>query len=350
MPVNDRVIYANCHLSFQPDGNTNAQPSGLHGLQSVTLDTAYNTEDVNELGQLDKYDTKENVPTVTATIEKVLDGNTLIYHAATQDGTGATLNARAINMKPTILKIAVFNQGHDAASGTPLAVTICSGMFIDSLAYRFPSEGNFTESVTFVGTSKIWATGSSAGNIFTGQFASGYFGGPAGPDTPAEGVERREDLDMTNSVWPTQIHGITGAGANPDLGTKFTAHISSAEVTANLGRKDLFELGKKKAYYKLAQVPVEVLTEIEVITNEFMDNILARDDGPSNITNNQIRIRTANGVDVYMGTKNTINNVSWQGLDTGGGEFRARFSYRNVNIMTVTDPTAGGDPLAKSYP
>jgi hypothetical protein len=349
MPVSTIIRYSNAHLSFQPDGNAFGQPSGLHGIQSLTLDTAYNTEDISELGQLDKYATIENIPTITATIEKVFDGSTLVYHAATRGATGASLNARALNMKPVIMKVATFDFGHDAASGTPLAVAICSGMYIDSLAYRFPTEGQFTESVSLVGTSKIWATGAAAANHFTGQFASGYFGGPAGPDTAIQ-VERRERIDMTNSRWPTQIQGITGGGLNTDLGDKFAAHLSNVEVTANLGRRDLFELGRKKPFYKVAQTPIEILTDIEVITNEFMDNIQARDDGASNVVNQTIRVRTTNGVECYMGTSNTVNSVGWQSVDTGGNEFRMRVQYRTLNTLTVTHPVAGGDPAFFPYP
>jgi hypothetical protein len=347
MPTNTIVRYSNAHISFQPDGSAFGQPSGMHGIQSLTLDTAYNTEDILELGQLSKYATIENIPTVTATVEKIFDGAALVYHAATRGATGSSLNARALNMKPVTLKAATFDFGHDAASGTALAVAICSGMYIDSLAYRYPTEGQFAETVTFVGTSKIWATGAAAANHFTGQFASGYFGGPVGPDTAIQ-VERRERLDMTNSRWPTQIPGITAGGVNTDLGDKFAVHFANVEVTANLGRRDAFELGRKKPFYKIAQTPIEVLTDIEVITNEFMDAIQARDDGASNVVNQTIRVRTSNGVDCYLGTSNTINNVSWQSVDTGGNEFRMRLQYRNLNDFTVTHPN--GDPAGFSFP
>lgn len=346
MPQNDRVYYSVVHMSFQPDGNTGAQPSGVHGVQSATVDTTYTTENVRELGQLEKYDTKESNPEVRVTVEKVLDGLPLIYHASTSDATDKTLNARCFNMKPTIIKIATFPQSHDAASGNPLAVCICSGQYIDSLAYRFQENGPFAETVGFIGSSKIWATGASATNHFSGQFGSGYFGGPAGPDTPASGVEVREDLDMTNSRWPTQLHGITGGGVNTDKGTKFDTHINSVEISANIGRTDLFELGRRKEYYKTPTLPVVVTTNIGVITNEFMDVIDAKNDGTSNVNNQTMRVRTLNNYDFYLGTKNTIRNVSWQGSDVNSNAFQVQFSYENENILTITAPQS--DP--KSFP
>ena len=225
-------------------------------------------------------------------------------------------------------------------------MVICSGQYIDSLDYNFPSQGNFTEVVSFVGSSKIWATGTPT-NFFSGQFSSGYFGGPAGPDTPPSGVERRENLNMTVSRWPTQINGITTGGVNTDGGTAFAAHLENVKVSCNLGRTDLFELGRKKEYYKAVKVPVDVNTTIDVIVNEFMDIIDARNDGTSNIFNQTIRIRTANNEELYLGTKNTVQSVTWNGIDTESEAYRISLQYKNLNSLYISAPQS--DPAGFAH-
>ena len=63
----------------------------VHGLQSVGITTNFNLEQAFELGQIEIYENIEGTPDVEVTLEKVLDGDPLIYHLATTgvDGTPA---------------------------------------------------------------------------------------------------------------------------------------------------------------------------------------------------------------------------------------------------------------------
>lgn len=346
MAANDRLIFSLAHVAFQADGSASTSPSGVHGVQNVQINTTYGREDVFELGQLKACGTKETIPAITVSVEKYLDGKPLVYHSATTSTTGADLWQRAANMKPAILKFATFDQQLLAASGTPLAVCTCSGLYIDSLNYSFPLNGVMSETVAFVGSSKIWATGSSAANFFTGQFASGYFGGPAGPDSCSP--ERRDNLDMVNSVWPQDIPEITGGGVNSDLGVKYKVHLGDISIAANIARTELFEQGRRRAFFRNPQSPIEITTTIGLTANEFMDAFNARDDGTTNLTNRTIKIRTSGGVQFDMGSSNQVQSVNFQNVDVGGNPFGVQFVYTNRNgDLTVTSPSS--DPKGYAY-
>ena len=331
MATNNRLFYAIEQVAIAPLGTTNFAGFELHGVQSLGIDTNFNLDSVFELGQISLYEDVENLPDVSVTLSKVLDGYPLIYHRATQGAGSATLAGRH-NIR-SIVVASFFPDGHDASSGNPLSEVHMSGMYVQSLRYEFPVDGNFTESVTLVGNSKYWKTSSFE---FTGQFDN--------TDRPqaisgSGGVNRREDLiyaGNSGTLLPPSIDGIDPSGYNIDTNGKFAAHVQRITCSVDLSRDELLELGRKAPYFRFAPFPVEVTTEIEVLTSRG-DMIDAFDDR-DNLVEEQIVIVTREGTKINLGKKNKLVSTSFGGGDAGGGNATVTYTYRNFNDMTVTHP------------
>ncbi len=329
MPTYNRIYYP---LNYVALGRE-ASPSGaspIHGLQSVSLNTSFNLEQFFELGQLEVYDNVENLPSVEMTLEKVLDGYPLIYHLASQGATTKTLANRSAVKSSAVLSI--FSDAQDNSSGLPLVQALCSGMYIGSLNYTFPVQGNCTESVTLVGNDKLWK---NSGFYFNGHFTTGT-------DSPASGLQRRQHVVMgaapTGSVFPTNLPGMTtvsGSGYNLDSGG-FGSHVQDITVSTNLGREDLFELGRRRPYYKYANFPVAVDCTINMTPAGFGDAITADSESVSNVSNQPIRIRLLDGTVFYLGTKNKLQSITFNGGQASGGVASVSYSFQNFNILEVT--------------
>ena len=84
-------------------------------------------------------------------------------------------------------------------------------------------------------------------------------------------------------------------------------------------------------------LPVDVKTDIELISLSG-DLISVSESSSSNTSNQTIRVVLTEGLMVYLGTKNRLNNVSYGGADAGGGNATMTYSFTNSNFMTVTHP------------
>lgn len=331
---NNRIFYAVQQVGIAECG-TNTFTS-VHGLQSVGINTRFNLEQVFEMGQISIYENIENIPDVEITLEKVLDGYPLMYHLATPRATSPSLSGRS-NSRATV-GLSIYSDVQDSASGTPLSQCTLSGVYVSSLGYTFNVQGNSTESVTLVGNNKVW------NNTFT---ASAFNNN----DEPlaiagSGGVNRREDVIFgeqagNKSQLPPDIPGVSASGYVPynTVTQSYAAHIQGIRANTNLGREQLFELGRRGPYYRYATFPVEVTTEIEVLSLEG-DKVSALEDATSNLTNRTIVIYTREGTKINLGTKNKLASVTYGGANAAanGGNATATYSYSNFNDMTVTHP------------
>lgn len=359
--ANNRIFYAVKQVGFAEIGTSSF--TAVHGLQSVGITTTFNLEQIFELGQISLYEDIENIPDVEVTLEKVLDGYPLCYHLATKGSASPTLSGRSA--AETIVAMSIFSDVQDAASGTPLSEVQMSGMFVNSLTYTASVDGSITESATLVGNDKVWKT---AAFDFTGAFDD--------TDQPQSiagsgGVQRREDVifehhhtgvtqldtngsvavgtgvnDFKGSVLPQDIDGVSSSGTNDkDVGGDFGAHLQTITVSTDLGREELFELGRRSPYFRFVNFPVEVTCEIEVISTRG-DLVSATEEGVlgngNNLTERTIFLRFREGTTIDLGLKNKLSNTSHTGGDAGGGNVSVTYSYRNFNNMTVEashDPT-----------
>lgn len=333
---NNRIHWACQAVGFAADGSESY--TKVKGLQSVGTTTTFNLEQVFELGQLAIYENVEEIPDIEVTMEKVLDGDPLIYHLATPGATVGTLIGRSNEKCAAALSI--FGETQDSASGTPNAQVTMSGLYVSSLSYTLPSEGNCTESVTLVGNHKVWATGGTY--TFDGSIYDNT-------DTPSSGVQRRQDVifgaGVTSSTLPGGtgggIPGVNDSGKNIDspTGDGCVAHFSNITVSADLGREALNELGHKAPYFRFVNLPVEVSTDFELISSDG-DLVDATEAGAAgggnNLTDHTIILKLADTTVIDCGTKNKLSNVTYGGGDAGGGNVTTTFSYVGFNDLTIT--------------
>jgi hypothetical protein len=340
--VQNRIFWAVQAVGIKPNGNTGGYTE-VHGLQTVGLTTTGNLEQVFEQSQIEIYENIEDIPDVEMTLDKVLDGYPLIYHLATQGAPSAGISGR--QAQQSIVALAVFADTSDSASGVPLTCVETSGMYVSSLTYTFPVDGNFTEAVTLVGNNKVTSAGgsSSYGTAFTGSI----FDNTDVPMSLADsgGVGRRENLvygGVANiTVLPTQIPGISSSGTNELSGNDYPCHVQNITVTADFGRDSINELGRKGPYARFVNFPVEVTTDIEImaLSGDMIDvtEVGTQGDG-NNFINETIKVASEEGTFIDVGTKNKISNISYGGADTGGGNATITYSYSGFNTLVITHP------------
>jgi hypothetical protein len=320
-------------------------------LQSVGMNTRFNLEQLFQQGQVQLYQNIENIPDVEITLEKVLDGHPLIYHLATKGAVSATLSGRS-NVTASLV-MSIFDDTQDMASGTPITEVYCSGVYVSSLNYNFPVDGNFSEAVTLVGNHKIWRT---SGFFFTGQFDGS--GSEISP-LAAEGVNRRQHMIFGTGVGATKlpggvggVDGINSDGYNVKDGSgQYGAHIQSIRVQANLGRESLNELGRKGPYHRYVSFPVEVRCDIEVISTRG-DMIEATEEGVlgngSNLAEKAIYIAVEEGTKLDLGDKCILSSSNMGNANAGGrgGNQTVTYSYTTFSELTVTHPEDPTEDLA----
>lgn len=364
MSSNNRIFYAIQALGFAehdvvcPTGSggcgvagSGTHPSGFrtaHGVQSVGMNTTFNLEQVFELGQLELYENVEGIPDIELTAQKVLDGYPLLYHLATPGATSATLVGRSNERCFAALNI--YPDTFDNASGTPLQSVGLSGMYVSALTYTLNVEGSSTEDVTLVGNNREWVASGLT------HFAPSAFDGSDEPLslTASGGVAQRENILMgsgcsmsdagvisgaSGSIWPTEIDGIDANGHNLVSGGAYSAHIQTVTISTDLGREELFELGRRGPYHRFVSFPTEVTCVIDTTSSEGdLIDALADPVGGSNLTDQKIFIWVEEGTRLNLGAKNKLASVSYGGGDSGGGNVTVSLNYSNFNSLKVTHP------------
>lgn len=354
--ANRRIYYAIQQVTIG-DGYVGNE---VHGLQTVGMTTNFNLEQVFEIGQLEIYQNMEEVPDVEVTLNKVLDGYPLLYIMATENGANGLTGVVATD--PTLtgrqnaradVSLAIFPDSQQAAEGASLvadsSVVNCPAMYVSSVSYTFPVDGNFTEDVTLVGNNKTWSV-STAG---VGQFDDAVGDVPAADSL----VNRRQHLDMSKCVFPKEIPGInpvTGKNDEGAAGEGYKVHFQNITVSCDLGREQINELGRFGPYYRYVSFPVEVTSEFEVLAVEG-DGIQASEEGyykdmanpvPAtsadtgcvyrfNLRDQKVYLETCEGTKIYLGDKNKLTSVNYQGGDTGGGNVTVSYSYSTYNDFVV---------------
>jgi hypothetical protein len=365
--ANNRIYYAIQQVSIKPNLQQTVKP--IHGLQSVGVTTNFNLSQAFELGQQSLYENIEEIPDVQISLKKVLDGYPPIYCLATADATTPTLAARSVTK--AAVNLAIFDESSTSAAGNPVGIMEASGMYVSSVKYNFPKDGNFDEEVTLVGNQKVWRGDSriNAAQWFpypsTGPTGIGMFDGTDQP-LSIVGVARRQDLSFTyaaasgNSavagygnyqldpnatVLPKEVAGISFSGTN-NLSDPERAHIDSISVSVNLNRENLTELGRKVPYFRVPTYPVEVTTEIAIsatsgdMISATESGILSTSNTPctadlGNVGNSTIRIHTCEGTYIYTGQKNKLASVNYTGGDAGGGAVTVSYTFNTFNDFTV---------------
>lgn len=370
--ANKRVFYACQAVAIaspsDPDDATVTPISTeiMHGIQSVGVTTNFNLEQVFELGQIQIYENIENVPDVEVTLEKVYDGHKSILNAATQEafqaaqlaGNNPTIVARSKERCQIVL--AVYDETKDSVSDVDKVYEmIMDGMYISNISVNIPVDGNITESVSFVGNSKVFTAGAGGVGLQNVDGAMTEDADGAGNDEPLNlnnnvgGVQRRENVNMFLSEFPTSIRGTNGTGPGngvvnqiplANLGTP-TVHVQNISISTDFSREDVLELGRKAPYYRSPNFPIEVTCDIEAITADG-DGVQAFEEGDpanagtrdagNNTPEETIKFVLEDGTTFDLKSKNRLSSVTYGGGDAAGGNVSVTYSYTNFNDLVIS--------------
>jgi hypothetical protein len=350
MPFN-RIFYATqgVALKGQNTDGTSVFATWYYprGLQSIGMTTNFTLEQVFQLGQIELYDNMENVPEVEVTMSKVIDGTMPLYcfcmggSAGPTNTSGKELVTLANNR--VNVRLGLYSDDLAAATGTPTNYVDCSGMYLSSVSYTIPVEGNATEDVTLVGNNKVWNSG-----LHGGPSSNGIFGGGTSAGTmTATSIARRYKYSKELSTIPT---GLGGGIPAPGGGTP---RLQNVTISANLGREAIYELGSMAPYFRYVTFPLEVTSEFQIIASsgDMVDaldfsaqtsscatiyknlqdktiNIVVCGSGSAGAVN-------ANTLGISLGDKNKLTSVNYTGGDTGGGNATITYSYQTFNKLIV---------------
>ena len=310
MAQNKRIFYACQGVAITPMGTLPAGKYSVFGVQSVGVTSNFTLDQAFEFGQVEIYENMEEVADVEVTIEKVIDGTALVYLMAARNarnGIAAGSNDRCD------VYLAIFDDANDYISGvTPNSVMMASGMYVSSVAYTYPVDGNATESVTLVGNDKAWNNAHEAINTFDGN------------DAAPSGVVRRTKIDISGSTIPGDV---------PNVGDN-KGHLQNISVSADLGRENILELGRFGPFHRYATFPFEITSEFETVSTT--GDLVGVSGDYENLSNRTIIIKDDAGTVLDLGTKNKLSSVSYTGGDTGGGNATVTYSYSTFNKLDVT--------------
>jgi hypothetical protein len=383
---NKRIFYASQSINLQPVSTGTANPVNYRkasdyvkygdgtnwvvplGLQSAGVSTTFNSEPVSQLGTLQIYAQTETSPEVEVTLSKVLDGTAPLYSICTAkvnpdtttslESVNADLTQVASNM--VNVRIAVVSDTDSAATGNANHHTLCERMYLSSVSFTFPVDGNATEEVALVGTRKIWGSSLTLpGNSSSTPYGNGtdaivrrQYISVTGTATAATRDENGR-LDLANlpdaSVLPAKLPRYIINGVSQP-------HLQNITINASFNRENINELGFFGPYYKYTTFPIEVTSEFEVIAvsgdlvaaNDFEYKDNNGNDASTfdcttqytNLTNEEIVVKvcgiTSNdSLYLDLGKKNKLTSVNHTGGDTGGGNATITYSYQTFNKLNV---------------
>ena len=329
--MSNRIYYANQQIAFKP--NASASWVAAHGVQSVGLSTTFTLEQAFELGQLSIYENIEGVPEVEATVNKVLDGYPPLYLLATSSSADDSLIHRAEST--TWMSLGIWPDTTISASGTPTQQVEMTGMSVTAVSYELTVDSSFTESITLVGNDKAWLYESACADAgWSLSPVAGAF--ETNNDSPVGtgGVQQRENFNTALSTLPAEA-------------TTGNARIQSINISADISRENIFELGQKKTVARFVNFPVEITCDIEVIpssgdmVNAFAQGCATALSKPcagavNNTEDRTIKITTCEGTVIDLGSKSRLSSVNYGGGDAGGGNATVSYTYTTFNDFTVS--------------
>lgn len=382
--MSKRIFYASQSINLQPVSTGTADPINYRdeshyvkygggnswivplGLQSAGVSTTFNSEPVSQLGTLQIYAQTETSPEVEVTLAKVIDGTAPLYSICTakvnpdNDSDLQTINKNITEVSTNMVnvRIAVVSDTSAAATGLANHHTLCERMYLSSISYTLPVEGNATEEVTLVGSNKSWGSNITLPGDNTGTpYGSGTDSIVRRQYISVTGIATTASRDSSNTITSVPAESILPA----DL-PRFTVNgvkqprLQNITINANFNRENINELGFFGPYYKYTTFPIEITSEFEVIsvsgdlTNandfEWKDNngnaasSFDCSTNFSNLSDNEIVIKicgTTSSDKLYidLGKKNKLTSVNYTGGDTGGGNATVTYSYQTFNKFNV---------------
>lgn len=350
--ANTRHYYANSALYIKPAGSGGAY-TFVRGIQSASDSFDMPAEYLNQWGMVGLYEAVDGIADVTFDTEKLVDGSVPLYLMATQGATAGGLTARSEIR--SVLAVAVYPSDADYVTGTPTRVIEYSGLQPTNLSFDFTTDGPFKETMSFIGNYAEWeAAGGKYGTFPTNPTASGLDEPPA-LTACSGGVQFKENFRYTGTyptLMPTFIPGITSSGTMPMSNGCPTVPIQSVTVSVDLSREPIPQLGCKTPYARLAQFPVDVTTELTILSQSG-HGLEVTETGSvlvgceyTNAPSSTLRFCTDSGLIIDLGTKNKLTSVKQTFGDTGGSNATYTLSFTNKSVMSVFHPN---DPSNITY-
>ena len=333
MAHNQRIFYACQAVAITSRGAGSVATTDIvYGAQSVGMSSTFTLDQVFELGQIEIYENVEEVADIEVTIEKVIDGNKLVFDMASGGACKTDLVSASKNRCDVL--VAVFDDGLSHGTGVPRSVCYNSGMFTSSVSYSYSVDGSATESVTLVGNDRFWNANKGGTTIHATPTAIWGASNPTqdldGTDVPKSGVVRRVGVDLEASTLPDEVKSQMG---NDATGIGGGYHVQSISVSTDFGQENIQELGRFGPYTRYATFPIEVTAEFEVMATS--GDLINVSGSAPNLQNRTIVIKDTAGTVLNLGTANKLSSVSYSGGDTGGGNATVTFSFSNFNTLTV---------------
>lgn len=356
----------------------------VRGLQSVGVTTNFQTEQAFQLGQLEIYEVASRQPNIETTLERVVDGTKPMFFMVTDPAYNTNIVGRTQNYRVD-MALNIYSDAQSRATGAPKSVLTLSGLYVSSLRYTFPINGPVTEGVTLIGNDKLWGlfdaavSGHTAGLSSVGTAAGGdahvpegipqaviasggiteLAGGTAVAGSTVvigSGIQRREKVDISRSVLPKEIPGCSGhasdtiqasgvGGLSGETVTRYWAntvniieHLQSVNVSIDLGREDIFELGSKRPFSKYVTFPVQSTLAIEVISSEgdLVEATAGLDCVADPLTNSTCIIRTCEGLQVDLGDGLVLDSIEQGGGGADGANMTVTYNFKGFNTFNVS--------------
>lgn len=328
MAENKRFFYAVVGFGIAAESTTSFTEA--RGVQNMGVNTNFNLEQIFELGQLAIYDQPEGLAEVEVTAEKVLDGHPPLGILSTQGATDPSLVGRSNRI--CNLAMSLHTDTQSSASGNPVQQLYMSGMFLNQWNFAFQINGPFTESASWVGNNKDWR---ASGYNFTPSHVA------TGIPLAAEGVNVRQHFDRYSSRFPTDIPGVSSSGTYGTTTGVSNFVLQRITTGVNLGRGNIFELGRKAPYFRPVEFPVEVSTEFLILAKGTKaDDTECFEDATNQTSNQYILLVTQEGTKIDLGVKNRKLSTQQSGAEAGqnSSNMTITYRYRNFSEMQVQHP------------
>lgn len=300
----NRVFYASQGVAISTGTGVGTT---VQGAQSVSVTSNFGLEQAFQLGRLAIYNNIVTTPEVTVAVTKVLDGEDTIYKLATGGGSLVSNANDRCNIRVAI--------GDDTSAN--LSSSSCmkmTGMYLSSVSYTMPVEGNMTEEVNFLGDHKVMSS-----DVVSAPSASGAV------------VLRRQHFKVADCSFPAEVSG---------------QNITNVTINADLGRDAMYKLGQFAPFHRFVNFPLEVTCEIEVsatgVDQIAVDNYnvtCTGDQFPDEANINIVLCDPGTGGTSYsfnLGGKNRLTSVAYAGGDTGGGNATVTYSYTTYNELDIS--------------
>jgi len=360
----------------------------MNGVQSVGVSSSFPWEPMLDVGRSQKTFARYNKQEFTINIERILaDGETFFYNTTSKYSDGQTalkmyrdthiLNSLNIGIDgfgdslrnyDIVLIYAPdrFDYLGGGTGGDPdvnkYMATQYRCCLLTNVSYSIPIQGPVKETLTF--TTKI------ANQIDASSSSWAALSVPGGSRTGD--TIKRQDIDVENSVFPTEVNRMFDLGNSKD--GKTILGLQSIEIDASISYTDIMDVGQwrgsnltgaspdtgstalraQQNLFRQVVLPIDITANFNGIVRsqyraqppayqafELTDTTFSAADGSETTTteryaaNREIMIiaeKTATPKFYHwiLGKKNYLESMDFSGGDTGGSNVTATLSYKNT--------------------